>query len=341
MIGVSMTTIRDVARLAKVSVATVSHVVNKTRHVNPETSIRVEKAILALDYHPNQQARSLKTGFSKLIGVMNISSIDPFFSEVLFGLDRAAGAAGYAILERNSEFNHEVQMNNLGLLLQKNVDGLIINSPIMTAEFMGVLNKIKCPCLFLQYFDPDLPFDFIHTDDFQAAYNAANHLIALGHRRIACIAGFAYPQHSAYQRRSGYEQALKDNDLTVDKTYFIPTQYALQEGYDAFNKLMALKRKPSAILTYSDSLALGAVRAAADAGLTVPGDVSLVGFDDIEISSFTVPRLTTIAQEKSLMGQLAFERIRARIADSTLPTERQVLPARLVVRESTGPVKSS
>jgi LacI family transcriptional regulator len=332
-----MSTISDVARLAGVSGATVSHVINNTRKVNPETHIRVEKAILALDYHPNAAARGLKTGYSKLIGVMSISSIDPFFSEIMVGLEHAAAASGYGLLLQNSEFDNQVQMDNLQMLLEKNIDGLIVNSPIMTADFMAAIRKAKFPILFLQYYDEELPIDFIHTDDFQAAYEAVCHLIELGHRRIACIAGFAYPQHSAFHRRAGYEQALKDHDLPVDKALFANTQYAMQEGYDVFNKMRTLKNPPTAFLTYSDLLALGAVRAAADAGLEIPKDVSIVGFDDIEISSFTVPRLTTIRQEKALMGRLAFERIQARIINPSLPTTHQILPASLVVRESTRP----
>ncbi|MHC1784586.1 MAG: LacI family DNA-binding transcriptional regulator [Anaerolineaceae bacterium] len=335
-----MATINDVARLAGVSGATVSHVINNTRKVNPETHIRVEKAILALDYHPNATARGLKTGYSKLIGVMSISSIDPFFSEIMFGLEHEAAASGYGLLLQNSEFDQGVQMDNLQMLLEKNIDGLIVNSPIMTADFMAATRKAKFPILFLQYYDEELPFDFIHTDDFQASYEAACHLIELGHKRIACIAGFTYPQHSVFNRRAGYEQALKDNNLPVDKTLIGNTQYAMQEGYDVFNKMRALKKPPTAFLTYSDLLALGAARAAADQGLEIPRDVSIVGFDDIEIAAFTVPRLTTIRQEKALMGRLAFERIQARIADPSLPTERHILPARLVVRESSGPAPS-
>ncbi len=335
-----MPTISDVARLAGVSIATVSHVINHTRKVNPETHIKVEKAILALDYHPNAAARGLKTGYSNLIGVMSISSIDPFFSEVMVGLERAAASSGYGLLLQNSEFDIRVQMDNLQLLLQKNIDGLVVNSPIMTAEFMAAVCKLKFPVLFLQYFDKDMPIDFIHTDDFTAAYDAVNHLIGLGHRRIACVAGFAYPQHSAFHRRAGYEQALRDHKLPVDNTLFIATQYAMQEGYDAFKRLHAQKLPPTAYLTYSDYLALGVTRAAADAGLDIPGDVSVVGFDDIEISAYTCPSLTTISQQKTAMGQAAFERICARIADPSLPVGRQILPARLVVRESTGPAPS-
>lgn len=334
-----MTTISDVARMANVSGATVSHVINKTRKVNPETIMRVEKAIAVLDYHPNSQARELKTGISNLIGVINISSIDPFFSEVLNGLERSANASGYGVLLRHSEFSNQVQMDNLDLLIRKNIDGLIINSPIMSDAFTEAIRKLKCPCLLLQYYDENLPVDYIHTDDMTAAYETTSYLIALGHTRIACIAGFAYPQHSAFHRRAGYEKALKEHNIPVNHKYFVTTHYTIQEGFDQFNHLRSLNKPPTAFITYSDLLALGAVRAATDNGYSIPEDISIIGFDDIEISSFTVPRLTTVFQEKSLMGQLAFERIRGRISDPTLLPERKILPARLVIRESCGPAR--
>lgn len=332
-----MATIRDVARLAEVSTATVSHVLNKTRNVNPDTQARVEAAIEELDYRPNAQARSLKTGLSYQIGAINISNVDPFFSAVLYGLERAANAEGYGVLLGNSEFNSERQEANIDLMIEKGIDGLIVTSPIVTDGFYDQLRKLTIPCLMLHFFDETLPVDFIHPDDLTAAYEVVSYLLDLNHRRIACIAGYAYPQHSAYQRRKGYRKALQERGLPLREDYFIVTDYSTQQGYEAFKKLRALPDPPTAFFTYSDQLAMGAARAAADLGLSVPGDVSITGFDDLELASYTIPRLTTIYQEKTSLGQLAFERILSRINHPSLPPERTILPTRLIVRESCGP----
>jgi LacI family transcriptional regulator len=332
-----MATIRDVAELAGVSTATVSHVLNKTRKVNPDTLARVEAAIEELNYRPNAQARSLKTGLSYQIGVINISSIDPFFSAVLHGLERAATAEGYGVLVGNSEFLLEQQESNIDLLIDKGIDGMIINSPIVTEEFYALLRELTIPCIMLQFYDESLPVDFIHPDDLTAAYNATSHLLDLNHTRVACIAGFAYRQHSAYQRGEGYRKALQDRGLPFREDYFVVTDYSIQQGYDTFTQLRALPDPPTAFIAYSDELAMGALRAAADLGLSVPGDVSIIGFDDLDLASYTIPRLTTVFQEKALLGQLAFERLRSRIDDPSLPPQRTILPTRLIVRESCGP----
>jgi len=331
-----MATISEVARLAGVSSATVSHVMNKTRKVNPETVERVESAIRELDYRPNAQARSLKTGLSRQVGVINLSSIDPYFSEVLLGIERVANAQGYAVLMEHSGYDERQQMVNLNLLLENGVDGVIINSPMVTDEFYALLRKLTIPCVMLQFYDETLPVDFIHTDDLNAAYQATAYLLDLNHTRVACIAGWANPEHSAYQRRAGYQKALLERGLPIRKDYFVVSQYSIEEGYNYFKQLRALPESPTALITYSDLLALGVLRAAADMGLSVPGDVSVIGFDDIELASYTVPRLTTVYQEKAVMGQMAFERLHQRIQNPGLPLERKVLPTHLVVRESCG-----
>lgn len=332
-----MPTIRDVAELAKVSTATVSHVLNKTRKVNPDTMARVEAAIEELDYRPNAQARSLKTGLSYQIGAINISNVDTFFSAVLYGLERAASVEGYGVLLGNSEFDANQQEANINLMIEKGIDGLIITSPIVTDGFYDLLRKLTLPCLMLHFYDETLPVDFIHPDDLNAAYEATSYLLDLNHTRIACIAGFAYPQHSAYQRRKGYRKALQERGLRFREDYFVVTDYSIQQGYDALKQFRSLPDPPTAFFSYSDHLALGAMRAAADLGLSVPGDVSIIGFDDLALASYTVPRLTTIFQEKIHLGQLAFERLLSRINDSSLPPERMILPTRLIVRESCGP----
>lgn len=334
-----MPTLNDVARLASVSNATVSHVINKSRKVNPETIAKVEWAIRELDYRPNEQARSLKTGLSRQIGVLNYHSVDAYFSEVLCSLESAAHDADYHVMLRHTEREGENQGAAIEAWLNRKIDGLIVNSPYLTEGFYDLIHKLSCPVVFLHFNDPTYEVDTICNDDWAAGYEATRHLIELGHTRIGCIAGCAFEYHSAWQRRIGYQKALAEAGLAPREEYFDCTFYAMEEGYQLFKKMRNLPEPPTAFITYSDQLAIGVIRAAADMGLTVPGDISVVGFDDIELASFVTPRLTTIYQDKALIGEIAVKLILKRLEDPARPLERIVLPARLVIRESTGPVR--
>ncbi len=335
-----MATINDVARLAKVSNATVSHVINKTRRVNPETVAMVEWAIQQLDYRPNDQARSLKTGQSRMIGVLNYCSVDAYFSEILSSIEETAHAAGYQVVLRHTEREGEDQGAAIVAWMNKNIDGLIFNSPVITTDFYELIQKLNCPCVFLHFNDSAFSGDTISSDDLAAGTEATRYLIRLGHRRIACLEGYTYQYHSAFQRRIGYENALREAGLPIRDDYIALTDYSIEEGYRQFTLLMQMPEPPTAFITYSDLLAIGAIRAASDLGLAVPNDVSVIGFDDIELASFTTPRLTTIYQDKKLIGDLAVRQILKHLQHPDLQPENIILPFRLVVRESTGPART-
>jgi LacI family transcriptional regulator len=333
-----MATINDVAQLAKVSNATVSHVINKTRKVNPETIEKVQWAIKELNYYPNAQARCLKTGNSRLIGVLNYYSIDTYFSEVLTSLEGAAYQAGYDVMLRHTERDGENQDNAISAWMNKNIDGLIINSPLIDDAFYELVDQLNCPCVLLHVEDERFQGDIIRGNDMQASEEAVKYLIGLGHERIACIDGIAYPYHTASYRRIGYEKALRDAGLPVRDEYIVHTDYEVNEGYQGFKTLMNLPEPPTAIFTYYDLLAIGAMRAAADMGIKIPQDVSITGFDDIVLAQYCTPRLTTIDQNKKRIGEMAIELIMDRIKDSSLPPRQIVLPMNLVIRETTGPL---
>jgi LacI family transcriptional regulator len=334
-----MTTINDVARLAHVSNATVSHVINKTRKVNQETVEKVEWAIRELNYQPNEQARSLKTGQSRLIGVMNYYSVDAYFAEVLSSLEVSAHDAGYNVLLRHTERYGENQAEAISAWRNKNIDGLIINSPYVTEDFYGQIEKLGCPYVILHINDRACKGDIIRVNDLEASEEATRYLIGLGHQRIACIAGCALEYQTASQRRVGFERALLDASLPIREDYFRCTEYSIQQSYNQFKNLMDLPEPPSAVFTYSDLLAIGAIRAATDLRLSIPSDVSIIGYDDIELASFCVPRLTTIYQDKKQIGELAVQLILNRLHDPWRPREEIVLHTHLVIRESTGPIK--
>jgi len=330
-----MTTILDVAKLAEVSTATVSHVINNTRKVNTETRARVEKAIKELHFHPSQQARGLKTGQSQLIGVLNYYSRDAYFSEVLSSIERNAENAGYDVLLRHSEPDGGKQALALGSWINKNLDGLIINSPFVSDEFMQLIQRLDCPCVLLHVDIPDCQCDTIQVDDLEISKSAVDYLIQLGHRQIACISGFTQNFHTASRRHLGYEMSLNAAGIPMLEEYTVVTDYQMEEGYQACKELMKLPNPPTAIFTYSDLLAIGVIRATNDLGLSVPANLSVIGFDDIETSSFITPRLTTIIQDKEAIGEMAVNLILKRIQTPDLTPEKVMLPTRLVIREST------
>ncbi|MBI9049704.1 MAG: LacI family DNA-binding transcriptional regulator [Anaerolineaceae bacterium] len=334
-----MTTINDVAKLAKVSNATVSHVINKTRKVNPETIEKVEWAIRELNYQPNAMARGLKTGNSKLIGVLNYYSVDVYFAEVLTSLEAAAHDAGYSVLLRHTERDCENQGDAISEWMNKNIDGLIINSPLIDDQFHDLIEKLNCPCVLLHVDDPLFKGDIIRGNDQDITEEAVNYLIGLGHERVACIAGITYDYHTAAQRRAGYEKALQGANIPINNEWFVSTEYGVDEGYQQCKSLMSLTNPPTAIFTYSDLLAIGAMRAVVDSGLHIPKDVSIIGFDDIQLAEYCIPRLTTIYQDKKRIGELAIELILKRIENPDVPPSQIILPMDLVVRESSGPLQ--
>lgn len=333
-----MANILDVAKLAGVSTATVSHVINKTRKVNPDTTARVEGAIQELHFQPNQQARSLKTGQSRLIGVLNYYTVDDYFSEILSSLEITAFNAGYNVLLRHPLHDDQKKESDLNYWINQNIDGLIINSPEVDDDYFALLKNINCPCVILHINDLDCSCDTIQINDFEISKEAVQYLIQQGHKRIACIAGYTNDKHTASKRRLGYEEALRDAGISILPEYMTNSDYGIEDGYQQCLNLMKLPRPPTAIFTYSDLLAIGAMRAANDLGLTIPGNLSIIGFDDIALASYITPRLTTIHQDKDKIGELAVKQLLKRIQAPDLPPEQIMLPTRLVIRESTGPL---
>jgi LacI family transcriptional regulator len=332
-----LATILDVAKLAHVSTATVSHVINNTRKVNPDTAARVEKAIQELHFQPNQQARGLKTGKSRLIGVLNYYTVDDYFAEILCRLETAACKAGYNVLLRHPLHDDQRKESDLNNWINQNIDGLIVNSPEVDEEFTSLLENIHCPCVILLIEDVENNCDTIQIDDYEISKNAVQYLIGLGHKQIALISGYSNEKHSASKRQLGYEKALVEANLPILPEYSVNTNYSIEEGYQQCINLMKLAHPPTAILTYSDLLAIGAMRAAKDLNIAIPEELSIIGFDDIALASYTTPRLTTIHQDKELIGALAVNQIIKHIETPDLPPEKIILPTHLVIRESTGP----
>ena len=330
-----MATIKDVAALAGISYTTVSHVVNKTRPVSEPVRVKVEAAIKQLDYVPSAVARSLKAKTTATIGLLVPNSLNPYFAELARGIEDYCERNGYCVILCNSDDNAEKQRSYLRVLLEKRVDGLIVTS--VGGDDSGLaagLSAVRTPMVIVDRGLHEVSADLVCIDHEQGGYLATQHLLELGHRDIACISG---PRHThvAQLRMDGYRRALGERGLRPAANRVMHSDFTSPGGYRAAVQLLA-GEPPSAVFAANDMIGLGVLRAAAEQGIRVPDELSVIGFDDIELSRYVYPALTTVGQRIGELGEVAAERLLARIAGSpgAAPT-RHVIAPQIVVREST------
>ena len=333
-----MTTIHEVALRAGVSAATVSHVINGTRFVSDEARQRVTAAMDELDYRPNTLARSLRRGRTQTIGLILPDSSNPFFAEIAHGIEQAAFARGYNVILCNTDGNIHKERLYLHLLADKQVDGVLLDTEAHDPQALRSYLPAHLPVVLVDRDFADNPFDVVLADSLQGAQEAVAYLIGQGHRRIACMSG---PQNllSAAQRREGYSHTMNQAGLEIRPEWIYPGAFRPDVGRQGARQLLKLQPAPTAIFACNDMLAIGALRAATDLGLHVPDDFSVVGFDDVEMASFTSPTLTTIAQPKQEISRRAVERLIQKIGAPAEGGVRELVPTRLILRESTGLVK--
>lgn len=329
-----MTSIKDVALRAGVSVTTVSHTLNGTRAVQNDTRERVLAAVQELGYVPSAVARSLKTQATHTIGMLVPSSANPYFAELVHAVEDACFAAGYALLLCNTEDQPERQRSYLDVLAQKRVDGLIVASTTDDAEMSQTLAHTRLPMVLIDRAIAGLACSCVQTNHTMGAALGTHHLAALGHRRIACIGGPAALQ-SSQQRVQGWQDTLAQLGLPAGALEV--GDFSVNGGYQAMQRLLQAPaaQRPSAVLACNDLMAMGALRAAHEAGLAVPHDLAVVGYDGIELASYTHPALSTVAQPTAAMAQRALALLlQAMRPGAGMLVHHELLPPSLVVRES-------
>ena len=331
----------DVALRAGVSQATVSLVVNNSARtaIPDETRKRVIQAIDELGYRPNTLASSLRLGKTQTLGLILPDSANPFFAEVSRSIETAAFKQNYNLILCNTEENTEKELLYVDVLCNRQVDGIIF---VAVGDQTDSLLRVLCKNIPLVMVDRDLSgmeVDAVLMDNQQGGYLATQHLIQLGHRRIGCISGPSSVNPSA-RRGEGYLAALKDHAITPDENLMIRGDFHPHSGMIAARQLLDLLDPPTALFACNDLMAIGAIRAIAEAGLRVPEEISLVGFDNIELASYTIPPLTTIAQPIQEAGQIAVDFLLSRIREPDLAFRQVTLPTFLTTRRSSGPRKS-
>ncbi|MBM6616599.1 LacI family DNA-binding transcriptional regulator [Bacillus suaedaesalsae] len=327
-----MANIQHVARQAGVSVATVSRVLNGQDTVSAKTRIKVEDAIKKLNYEPSMLGRNLRNSESRILLILIPSIKNPFYLEVIKGIENIAISQNYNILLCETDSNPERENIYFDLVRKKMADGIISMDPAVNVETLKKLAENHAIIQCSEYAE-DSGIPYITIDNEEASYLAVKHLIKLGHEKIALVNSdekYLY----ARQRKLGYVRALKEHGLSMNEQYIIHTEeLGFEQGQQAMKKIMQLADRPTAVFAVSDLLAIGALKEINANGLHVPNDMAVVGFDKIDFSNMTNPTLTTIAQPMYKMGTIAAKMLINQIKGEHV--DSIILDHELVIREST------
>lgn len=314
---------KDVARLAGVSTSTVSHVINKDRFVSDAVREKVIAAIKQLNYAPSALARSLKLNQTRTIGMLVTASSNPFYAEVVRGVERSCYERGYSLILCNTEGDIDRMNRSMETLLQKRVDGLLL---MCTENHRPSQDVLRCypflPIVMMDWAPFEGVNDTIQDNSLLGGEMATDFLIAKGYKRIACIAG-AQDKTPARERLEGYRQAMKRAGLPILSGYEIASDFEFAGGLAAMKQLLALPQPPEAVFTSNDAMAVGVYQALYQVGLSIPQDMAVIGYDDIEIARYMTPPLTTIHQPKDELGELAIDTLIHRL--NNLHEEPQIL----------------
>lgn len=311
--------------------------INGTRAVNSQTAARVWQAVEALKFSPSTLARSLRMKSTLTIGVVSDYAGNPFFSEVVAGIEEVCFEQNFSVFLSFSERDGAKETQAVQNLLRRGVEGLIWHAVQPDPGVGDLLAHARLPIILFQRSLPDWNCDSLVTDDDDGGRLIMGHLLGLGHRRIALITGETFPSHAAGLREQGYRAALKAAGLGVDEALIRDGNYSFEGSYEATKAILALPSPPTAFFCISDRMALGTLSALQDAGLRVPLDVSLVGYDNLELLNYVRPRLTTVDHGGRESGRRLARRLLERIKAPDLAADRLVSVPRLLVRETSGP----
>ena len=330
-----MATIRDVAQRAGVSVATVSHVINGTRKVAPETAARVRRAMEELDYHPNAVARSLRTRKTQAIGVVVSDITNPFFATLVRGAEDAAIEAGYSLIVCNSDETPEKEDLYVRLLWRRRMDGLLI-APVRDGASSAVqeLARRQMPFVFIDRKAKGVEADAVLSDNVGGAYLATQHLIERGHKRIGIVLGIPGAT-TTEERLAGYRRALEEAGVPLAEDLVVWGGYRVEGGRRATAKLLSLSDPPTAIFSTNNLMTVGVLKELFHRKVRIPKDVAVVGFDDLEWAEMANPPLTTVAQQPYEIGHQALALLLEQLSRECESPAREVrIPVVLKLRGS-------
>lgn len=327
-------TMKDVADVAGVSTATVSRTLMNPEKVSAVTRKKVEQAVLTVGYAPHALARHVKRSESRTLLAIVPDICDPFFADVLRGIEETAAQHGYLVLIGDCAHQKHQEKSFVDLIITKQIDGMLLLGADLPFNASKEEQRNLPPLVMVNEFAPELELPTVHIDNLTAAFDAVYYLHRLGHRRIACIAG---PEniHLSEYRLQGYIQALRRSGLQVDNQYIYRGSFSYETGANGLIDLMKHPAPPSAIFCHSDIIALGALAQAKAMKLDVPKDLSLVGFDDIAQAQYCFPPLTTVAQPRYELGCESMLLLLEQLQGHAVPSGSRLLNSKLVIRDST------
>jgi LacI family transcriptional regulator len=334
---------RDVARLADVSVSTVSAVVNNKSIVSPDLRAKVLQAIQVVGFRPHQGARGLRSRRTNLIGMVMTDATNPYFVEVMRGVEDEVARHFYELMVCNSNDQTEVEKRHLDALYAHRVEGVLI-APCDSFAAREILVGNHAPLVFVDIVPMGAKVASVVTDNLEATYEAINYLVGLGHKRIAVISG-RLVHSTSLDRLEGYRKAMRESNLLIREEYLGQGDSHIESGYQCGLNLLRSPDPPTAIFALNNRMALGVLRAMRELGVACPDCVSVMGFDDFDWAAVFNPSLTTIAQPTYEIGrraaELLFESIRAEEEGVVAEPRQIVLKSTLRIRESTGPAPES
>lgn len=330
-----MITIKDVAREAGVSIATVSRVFNNVGPVDQETQKRVRVIARKLKYVPNAAGRSLSTKRTDAIGLILPDLFGEFFSEVLRGSDQTVQQSRYHLVVSSSHNNRE-EIRAALTMMRGRVDGLVVMSPQIDSDTLNETLPQSLPVVLLNCHVKSNRFDALNIDNIGGAYSMTRHLLSHGHRMIAILTG-TEDNVDAAERLQGYSAALNEAGIRIEPELRIEGTFSEASGYEAARILLSRSPRPTAIFASNDSMAIGALSALRDAGVQVPEEIALAGFDDIPIASYLTPTLTSVQVGIHQLGVKAIETVLHAVRNQNVHKKQQILlPTALSLRESCG-----
>ncbi|WP_262386854.1 LacI family DNA-binding transcriptional regulator [Streptomyces sp. TRM49041] len=326
-------TMSDVARLAGVSVSTVSHVLNKTRAVAPDTARLVRDAVAACGYVPEKAARHQQEGLGT-IGLAMSAISNPYFADVVHGLDRRASQEGYSLLLAETHDDPDGELRAVSELLRRKVSAIVLAPSGNTGRTLNYARRAGVPVTVLDRFVRH-EADQISVENVESTARLVGHLAEAGHTRIAMISG--RPGLATTEERvQGYRLGLERHDIPRREEYLVSGGSQAGPAQHAIAELLSRSRPPTAVVVGNNQMTIGAMRGLRDVGMRVPDDLALVAFDDFEWSDLFQPRLTAIAQPTLMIGEQAFELALSRIADPGLAARRVLVQPTFQHRESCG-----
>ncbi|OPH59969.1 LacI family transcriptional regulator [Paenibacillus ferrarius] len=327
-------TIKDVAKAADVSVATVSRVLHNLTGYSDKTKQKVMQAVEELGYQPNAIARGLVNKRTQTIGVLFPHVSSSFSSDILHGIEEIAQEKGFSVIVCNTAEEGKRTMKYLQVLREKQVDGIVFTSEVLKDEYFQAIKEMRVPVILVNTMSQKHMIPYVKVDDHQAAYHATDYLIQKGHREIAMISGSTKDRIAGLPRLEGYRQALADNGIEYIESRVANGDFNLEGGTEAMKKLLAEAPPFTALFAASDEMAIGAMNVAMERGLKIPDDLSIIGYDDLKFARMVYPPLTTIHQPLTMMGRMASEKLIALIEEDSTQVSSSIVSHHLVERQT-------